>query len=54
VGAETRDPFDAVCHGAQCQVVTVEGMPIFSDDSHFTASYVRDQVRFFDPLLLSP
>jgi peptidoglycan/LPS O-acetylase OafA/YrhL len=52
-GAQVIDPFDAVCSGETCQVVTLDGLPLFIDDSHFRASFVRDEVKFFDEFLLS-
>ena len=48
VGAEVVDPFDWLCGPESCPVMTANGEPIFKDDSHLRASFVRDHVPMLD------
>ena len=48
VGAEVVDPFDWLCGPESCAVMTGDGGPIFKDDSHLRASFVRDHLPMLD------
>jgi peptidoglycan/LPS O-acetylase OafA/YrhL len=50
-GARIVEPFDLICSAERCAVIDDEGRPIFTDESHLRASYVRDNARFLDELL---
>jgi peptidoglycan/LPS O-acetylase OafA/YrhL len=50
-GAEIIDPFDSLCQGDQCPVMAADGLPVLIDESHLRASYVRQNIHFFDRIL---
>lgn len=50
-GAELLDPFDALCDASVCRPHASTGAPLFMDESHLRASYVREHVRLFDSLI---
>jgi len=54
VGAELIDPYALMCGASLCEVFTEQGAPIYMDDSHLRASYVRKNARFVDALLRYP
>ena len=41
-GARLVDPFDMFCSAKTCAIADHEGNPVFTDESHLRASYVRD------------
>ncbi|HEX5311190.1 acyltransferase family protein [Aquabacterium sp.] len=48
-GAEIVDPFQDFCHEGACSVTTVDGAPIFMDDSHIRASFAHHHIHVLDP-----
>lgn len=50
-GAAVIDPAAHLCPGGHCRVVTAAGKPIYKDDNHYRASYVREHVDFIDVTL---
>jgi peptidoglycan/LPS O-acetylase OafA/YrhL len=50
-GAVVIDPAAHLCPGGHCRVVTDAGKPIYKDDNHYRASYVRAHVDFMDVTL---
>ncbi len=51
-GAEWLDPFDYFCGADTCAVMAEDGLPIFMDDSHLRARYVREYVTYLDRFML--
>lgn len=52
-GATVIDPLDFLCSEGVCSALMPDGTPIYRDDTHLRASYVRNHVRFLDgPLQL--
>jgi peptidoglycan/LPS O-acetylase OafA/YrhL len=47
-GARLIDPSLAICSTSECAVYAEHGMPIFKDDHHFRAGFVRRYGGFFD------
>lgn len=54
VGAEVVEPFAFFCKGGVCPVVDEQGAPIFIDDSHIRASYVKSRVDYLDRFFMAP
>jgi peptidoglycan/LPS O-acetylase OafA/YrhL len=50
-GATVIDPLESLCDATQCPTVTPEGEPIYQDAVHLRPSYVREHVRFLDPIV---
>lgn len=48
-GAEIIDPVQYLCSEEKCYV-TASGSPIYKDDNHLRASYVREHATFLDSL----
>jgi SGNH domain (fused to AT3 domains) len=51
-GAIVIDPADALCGRDACRAVTPDGEPIYRDGFHLRATYVREQVRYLDSIVL--
>ena len=47
-GAVVIDPVAAICHRAECPLVTEDGKAIFFDTHHLRAEYVRRHADFMD------
>jgi hypothetical protein len=52
-GATLIDPMDTLC-GEGCAPLFEDGVPIYKDGDHLNPQYVRDHVKFLDPLLRLP
>jgi peptidoglycan/LPS O-acetylase OafA/YrhL len=50
-GAMVIDPMAALCAGAQCLAATAGGGPLYRDDNHLRASFVRREAGFMDATL---
>lgn len=50
-GASIIDPAQWLCHEGVCETETITGIPIYCDDSHLRASFVREKVRYLDDTL---
>lgn len=50
-GASFIDPLQWLCRNGVCPGRTVDGRPIYMDDSHLRASFVRDHAGFIDQVL---
>jgi hypothetical protein len=50
--ATVVDPVDYLCEREVCRTVTPDGLPIYKDDNHMRAGFVRKRVSFQDPILL--
>jgi peptidoglycan/LPS O-acetylase OafA/YrhL len=48
IGAEIVEPFDWLCDAAVCATRDAAGRPIYSDESHLRASFVRDRLTMLD------
>jgi peptidoglycan/LPS O-acetylase OafA/YrhL len=47
-GAKVIDPVDFLCGAETCPTVTREHVPIYKDDDHLRAGFVRDHVTYLD------
>jgi hypothetical protein len=47
-GATVINPLDFLCSGRRCEALDGAGNPIYFDDAHLRASYVRRQVNWLD------
>jgi peptidoglycan/LPS O-acetylase OafA/YrhL len=47
-GASVIDPMDWLCDATQCPVITAGGQPMYRNERHLNATYVRESVRFLD------
>ena len=51
-GATLLDPLPDICgHGEDCSLFFVAAEPKFSDNVHLRPVFVREHLRFLDPLL---
>ncbi len=50
-GASVIDPEPWVCHSGRCWAADSQGVPVYSDATHFRAAYVRDRVTALDVLM---
>jgi peptidoglycan/LPS O-acetylase OafA/YrhL len=50
--AKVVDPVEHLCQRDICRTVTPDGLPIYKDDNHLRAGFVRKRVSFLDPILL--
>ena len=50
-GAHLIDPVVEMCAVDNCPTVSPDGRPIYKDDAHLRASYVKDHITFFDSYL---
>jgi hypothetical protein len=50
-GAAIIDPAQWLCRGEFCETETSSGIPIYCDDSHLRASFVREKVHYLDGIL---
>ena len=48
IGAEIVQPFDWLCDATVCATRDATGRPIYSDESHLRASFVRDRLTMLD------
>jgi peptidoglycan/LPS O-acetylase OafA/YrhL len=53
-GAQVIDPTDFFCEKHTCRAVTPTGEPMYRDGGHLRPSYVRENVRFLDAIVLEP
>lgn len=51
-GAEIINPVDFLCDGKRCSLLNKEGVPLYKDSSHLTASGARTDAIFIDKTLL--
>jgi len=51
-GSSLIDPFDALCRESICSTVDADGEPIYKDGAHLRPSYVRENIHFFDNIVL--
>jgi peptidoglycan/LPS O-acetylase OafA/YrhL len=52
-GAHVIDPLDWLCGSATCPALGADGQPLYHDDGgHLNPAYVREHVRFLDPLVV--
>jgi peptidoglycan/LPS O-acetylase OafA/YrhL len=49
-GAVIIDPQDSLCDGDTCQVITVDGKPLYKDAAHLRPFFVRDYVNYIDQI----
>jgi SGNH domain (fused to AT3 domains) len=49
-GAHIIDPIDYLCNSV-CPTITPDGWPVYRDEGHLEAEYVRSHVYFLDSLL---
>lgn len=47
-GASVIDPLDWLCDATHCPVITAAGQPMYRNERHLNATYVREHVRFLD------
>lgn len=47
-GAEIIDPTNYLCSRGKCATTSPSGIPLYSDDTHLRATYVRDHVTYLD------
>lgn len=47
-GARVLDPLEVLCKGARCPTVWSNGVPVYIDNSHMSASFVRSRASFVD------
>jgi len=50
---EVINPLDALCNTQQCSTADSEGVPIYKDNKHIRASYMRSNVVFLDNMVES-
>ena len=50
-GAVIIDPALWLCRGDVCETESASGIPLYCDDSHLRASFVRDQVHYLDDIV---
>jgi hypothetical protein len=50
-GAQVIDPIPVLCHDGQCLRAMPDGMPIYHDNDHLRASYVREHATWMDVLV---
>jgi hypothetical protein len=50
-GAQVIDPVAALCSGGQCIRALPDGSPVYKDEHHLRASYVRDHAIWMDALV---
>jgi hypothetical protein len=50
-GVSVIDPLDTLCDGDGCAGRTEAGAPMYLDDNHLTASYVRGSATYVDRTL---
>jgi peptidoglycan/LPS O-acetylase OafA/YrhL len=53
-GAFVLDPADWMCDSTKCPTTTSTGVPLYIDATHLRASFVREQIHAFDPLVTLP
>jgi peptidoglycan/LPS O-acetylase OafA/YrhL len=53
-GAEIIDPYPELCEGQRCIRISDDGIPIYKDQSHLSALFVRDHADYIDRTLVSP
>jgi peptidoglycan/LPS O-acetylase OafA/YrhL len=53
-GAEIIDPYLNLCEEQQCLRISDAGIPIYKDQSHLSASFIRNHADYIDRTLLSP
>jgi peptidoglycan/LPS O-acetylase OafA/YrhL len=49
--ATVVDPVEHLCERDVCPTVTSDGLPVYKDDNHLRAGFVRKNVTFLDPIL---
>lgn len=50
-GAKIIDPYDVLCPHRLCRAFDDHGEPVYKDESHLRAAFVREQASFIDPVL---
>jgi hypothetical protein len=50
-GAIVVDPVDFICDKDVCATVSTDGLPVYKDDNHLRAGFVRRKVFFLDSIL---
>jgi hypothetical protein len=50
-GATIIDPIDWLCDDDRCPATTLGGEPIYKDESHLRASFVREHARYIDQVV---
>jgi peptidoglycan/LPS O-acetylase OafA/YrhL len=45
------DPLEALCQSEQCNTSDINGAPIYKDNKHIRASYMRKNVKFLDRMV---
>jgi hypothetical protein len=50
-GAQVIDPIPTLCPGGQCIRALPDSTPIYHDDNHLRASYVREHATWMDVLV---
>ena len=48
----TIDPLPWLCPRAKCPARTTKGEPVYQDAGHLNPGYVREQVRYLDPIFV--
>jgi hypothetical protein len=51
-GASVIDPVEALCSDSGCPTIANDGSPLYMDDNHLRASFVRERARFIDQIML--
>jgi peptidoglycan/LPS O-acetylase OafA/YrhL len=51
-GVKVIDPVDSLCRSGVCMSLDANNAPIYKDNNHLRARYVRDQATFIDHALL--
>ncbi len=52
-GVEVIDPMTSLCDSGNCARLTRDGLPIYKDNSHLSASWVKDHADYLDKTVIS-
>jgi SGNH domain (fused to AT3 domains) len=50
-GARVIDPYDYLCRNGFCPAFDEAGQPIYKDEDHLRAAFVREKASFIDRVL---
>jgi len=53
-GATVINPIDELCREDYCPTLDLDGMPVYTDDSHLRQTYVREHITFLDEIVSLP
>jgi peptidoglycan/LPS O-acetylase OafA/YrhL len=51
-GATIIDPVPFVCHNDYCPTLADDGLPVYTDNSHLRAAFVREHITFLDSMIV--